>query len=51
MQKIAAMGGEQGARFTKDRQIILKVKSSKIFDPDNPENYLELKDVEVISSE
>jgi len=51
MQKVAYMGGEQGVRFTKDRQIILKVKSSKVFDPNNPENYLELKDVEVISSE
>ncbi len=51
LQRIYSMGGEEGVRFTKDRQIILKVLSSKTFDPNNPDNYLELKDVEVISSE
>lgn len=34
--------------FPQDRQIALFVKSNKVFDPTNAENYVELVDVEVL---
>jgi len=45
---IAAKGGGDLIVFPQDRQIALFLKSSKTFDHDSQENFLELPDVEVI---
>jgi|GEM_PF-6411805 len=48
MNAIAAKGGGAGIVFPQDRQVALFVKSSKTFDPNNADNFLELPDVEVL---
>lgn len=48
MNAMVLKGGGAGIRFPQDRQLALFVKTSKVFDPANPENFLELPDVEVL---